>query len=219
MVADTLNPPMVLWRSLMFRWRTQESTAVRSALNWTRSALPAPSLFWVSLSLTPHTIFDIALLLKDANVLDAPQISPVLLTLWSCLKRRNVVSRCPGCQALKTTVLYLVIEIKSLSLLTTAHHLYSVDSILTPLYILRKLRDFWALFFYKLLIVPAVYLQYVCYMNQSYTSTVENSYRLHIGALYKTLFLRPFSPKGEILLNSYMLTSNVFTNKKILFYL
>lgn len=152
MVADTVNTPTALWRSLTFRWRTREATAVRSALNWTRSAPPAPSPCWVSLSL-PHTVWNTVLLyiwlvLKDIDVVDTPQISLLLLTLWSCLKRRSVVSRCPGCQALKTTVLYLVIEIKSLTAFRIAHR--------SPSSVLCSLFKAWPLFYYKCLIVSVI---------------------------------------------------------------
>lgn len=54
MVAGTPKIAMDLWRSPMFRWRTQESTAVRSALNSTQTAPPAQSPYRVSLSLPPR---------------------------------------------------------------------------------------------------------------------------------------------------------------------
>lgn len=51
---------------------------------------------------------------SEAHSRVAPQMFLVLLTLWSCLKRRTVASPSPGSQALKTTVPYLVIWITDL---------------------------------------------------------------------------------------------------------
>ncbi len=53
-------------------------------------------------------------------------------------------------------------------------------------------------------------------MKKSYTSAEENSCRLLIRALYKTLFLMAFSPKGEILMDSYTFTSNVLKKMSII---